>query len=233
MGFLFAHHKKIGGFSGMEVGCVLGISMGLLIIENLGFFFFEKGVTIYRRNCRYFDVIPIYRLYIVDIIRFFAQLIIDTRYRVRVDRHPKYRRYISDISRHFKPWLPKRENQLKDLQVERKNFLTIVHDPSSLIGKCKETQTVYLMVVKGEVESRDLFVAQTPMEVQTLLKEFDDVIHEDLPTELPHISNIQYHIDLIPSASLPNVPHYRMSFKENKILMENVENLLRGILRLA
>ena len=32
------------------------------------------------------------------------------------------------------------------------------------------------MVVKEEVESRDLVVAQTPVEVQTLLKEFDDVI---------------------------------------------------------
>ena len=35
------------------------------------------------------------------------------------------------------------------------NFLTIVHDPSSLMGKCKETQEVHLMVVKGKVESRD------------------------------------------------------------------------------
>ena len=39
LGLLFAHHKKLGGFSEMEVGCVLGISMGLLIIRNLGFFF--------------------------------------------------------------------------------------------------------------------------------------------------------------------------------------------------
>ena len=79
MGLLFAHRKKIGGFSEMEVGCVLGISMGLLIIENLGFFFFFKmGVRIYRRNCQYFDVIPIYHLYIADIIRFFTQPIIDT-----------------------------------------------------------------------------------------------------------------------------------------------------------
>ena len=41
---------------------------------------------------------------------------------------------------------------------------------------------MHLMVVEGEVESRDLVVDQIPMEVQTLLEEFDDVIHEDLLT---------------------------------------------------
>ena len=94
------------------------------------------------------------------------------------------------------------------------------------MGKCKETKEVHLMVVKGEVESRDIVVAQIPMEVQTLLKDFDDVIPEDLPTKLPPMCNIQHHIDLIPSVSLPNVPHYWMSSKDNKILREKVEELL-------
>ena len=62
--------------------------------------------------------------------------------------------------------------------------------------------------------------------MQTLLKEFDDVILEDLSTELPPMRNIQHHIDLIPSASLPKVPHYRMNSKKNKILRGNVEALL-------
>ena len=64
------------------------------------------------------------------------------------------------------------------------------------------------------------------MGVQTLLKEFDDVIPEDLPIELPPMHNIQHHIDMIPSASLAKVPHYRMSSKENKILRGNVGELL-------
>ena len=72
------------------------------------------------------------------------------------------------------------------------------------------------MVVKGEVESRDLVVAQIPAEVQTLLEEFDDVILEDLSTKFPLMPNIQHHIDLIPSSFLYDMPHYRMSSKENK-----------------
>ena len=64
------------------------------------------------------------------------------------------------------------------------------------------------------------------MEVQTLLEEFDDVILEDLSTELSHMCNIQHHIDRIPYSSLPNVPHYKMGSKDNKILREKVEGLL-------
>ena len=51
-----------------------------------------------------------------------------------------------------------RKNQPKALQVDGKNFLNFVHDSFSLMGDCKETREVHLMVVKGEVESRDLVV---------------------------------------------------------------------------
>ena len=36
--------------------------------------------------------------------------------------------------------LPKSKNQPKALQVEKNKFLTIVHDPASHMGECKETQ---------------------------------------------------------------------------------------------
>ena len=85
---------------------------------------------------------------------------------------------------------------------------------------------MHLMVVKGEVESRDSVRAQISMEVQTMLEEFDDVILKELPTELLSMHNIRHHVNMILSASLPNVPHYRMSPKENKILRDKVEELL-------
>ena len=94
------------------------------------------------------------------------------------------------------------------------------------MGECKETHEVHLMIVKREVESRYSVGAQILMEVRTLLEEFDDVIHGDLSMELPSMRNIQHHIDLIPSVCLPNVPHYRMGSKKNKILREKVEELL-------
>ena len=49
--------------------------------------------------------------------------------------------------------LLKSVNQPNALQAKGRNFLTIVHDPSSLMDGCKETQAVHLMVVKGEVDS--------------------------------------------------------------------------------
>ena len=94
------------------------------------------------------------------------------------------------------------------------------------MSECKQTQEVHLMVVKGEVESRDLVMAQIPMKVQTLLEKFDDAILKDLPPWLPSMLNVQHHIDLILGVSLPNLPSYRMSYKENEILREKVEELL-------
>ncbi|CAA6654261.1 unnamed protein product [Spirodela intermedia] len=63
-----------------------------------------------------------------------------------------------------------------------------------------------------------------PEAAQNMLNEFS--IFQDSPIiNLPPLRDIQHHIDLISRVSLPNLPLYRMSLEEKKILEEQVEDM--------
>ena len=68
------------------------------------------------------------------------------------------------------------------------------------------------MVVKEEIGP----TIEVPEKMKPMLEEFERIVHDELPDELPTIRDIWYHIDLIPRASLPNLSHYRMNPKESK-----------------
>ncbi|XP_028556926.1 uncharacterized protein LOC110109044 [Dendrobium catenatum] len=64
-------------------------------------------------------------------------------------------------------------------------------------------------------------------DLKELLQEYRELIPEDLPAELPPLRTIQHQIELMPGAMLPNLPHYRLNPKEQLILQEIVDNLLK------
>ncbi|PKU69610.1 RNA-directed DNA polymerase [Dendrobium catenatum] len=92
----------------------------------------------------------------------------------------------------------------------------------------QDVQHCYLLLIK-EVINGD-----TPPqpEIQQLLQDFQDVWVEELPVGLPPLRDIQHAMDLIPGATLPNRPPYRLRPDEHEELRRQIEDLLaKGFIR--
>lgn len=71
-----------------------------------------------------------------------------------------------------------------------------------------------------------------PSEVQGILNGHLEIVAADLPSELPPMRSISHQMDLIPGASLPNKPAYRLTPMENEEIRKQVEDLFKkGLIR--
>src|SRR4051812_44800966 len=90
--------------------------------------------------------------------------------------------------------------------------------------KIRSGNPIFLLYVQetqtGEMENT------LHSKVRTMLGEFKDAFPEDLPVGLPPIRGIEHHIDLIPTAMLPNRAAYRYSPMEDKELQHQAEELI-------
>ena len=79
------------------------------------------------------------------------------------------------------------------------------------------------MVVKEEIGP----ALEVPEKMKSMLKKFQRIVHDELPDELRPMRDIQHHIDLIPGASLPNLPYYQKNSKKSEVLREKFEELIQ------
>jgi len=80
-------------------------------------------------------------------------------------------------------------------------FIFICNRDEFLV-ESKETKQQFAFIVKEEVGP----TIKVPEKMKLMLEEFQRIVYDELPDELPSIREIQhYYIDLIPEASLPNL----------------------------
>ena len=70
-------------------------------------------------------------------------------------------------------------------------------------------------------------VEEVPTEVVDLLKEFLDIVSDNVPNRLPPVWKINHQIDLIPRASFSNNIVHRMTLAESEELNRQVNELLQ------
>lgn len=122
----------------------------------------------------------------------------------------------------------KRNSQPKAQKARGNAFLTITQYLLKIETDLNKTKKIHVLIVKSLFLSEEANKAvKVPEAVKPLLQEFQKVIPDELPDELPPIHDIPHQFDLIIRDSLSNLTHYKMRPKEREILREKIEELLK------
>ncbi|GFZ18557.1 hypothetical protein Acr_27g0002960 [Actinidia rufa] len=120
------------------------------------------------------------------------------------------------------PLQPKPSSKQKKENPTNGKDLNII-SPKEFEREINDQSILFVVVVHdASTESQDT----PPEEVTSILQEFHEVFPVDLPDNLPPMRDIQHAIDLVPGATLPNLPHYRMNPSEHAELQRQIGDLL-------
>ena len=138
------------------------------------------------------------------------------------DRRVQYDGYTNTYSFLFSGWkIVLQTMKLQEFEAlrEENRVLTLRRFNSA----CREKGVIFVLVTKA---IDNAVIESWPPAIQQLLQEFANLTPEELPQTLPPMRNVQHAIDLMPGASLPNLPTYQMSPEEHKELQKQVQELL-------
>uniref|UniRef100_A0A2N9HUX4 Reverse transcriptase n=1 Tax=Fagus sylvatica TaxID=28930 RepID=A0A2N9HUX4_FAGSY len=105
-------------------------------------------------------------------------------------------------------------------------------NPSFFVSKTFIQESMELGRVYVLLSALELSNMNVPMEIQTVMQNYEDVFPNELPSDLPPLRDIQHQIDLVPGSSLPNRAAYRMTPLEKAELQKQIQDLLeKGYIR--
>ena len=113
---------------------------------------------------------------------------------------------------------PKPVDMSKKTEAPKAKCLNIISPKAFEKVAVQESIMFFLVARELHRETRE----EQPEEVKSVLQEFKDVLPQELPNHLPPMRDIQHAIDFVPGATLPNLPHYRMSHVEHAELQRQV-----------
>ncbi|TYK30863.1 transposon Ty3-I Gag-Pol polyprotein isoform X1 [Cucumis melo var. makuwa] len=117
--------------------------------------------------------------------------------------------------------LPLAKKNTESIRQKNKRQLFITVSGKNLLKEREQDLLGLLVTDKSQGGNSEIVEPR----LKELFAEFPHLKKE--PQGLPPLRDIQHQIDLVPRASLPNLPHYRMSPEEYQVLHDHIEDLLK------
>lgn len=99
-----------------------------------------------------------------------------------------------------------------------------------LVGKKEFIKTMkeegeegFAFIMKPRIVMTMVKLDELPLEIQDFLKEYADIVVEEIPSSLSPIRDISHHIDFILGDSFPNKESYKLTPQQNEEIRRQVQ----------